>query len=64
MLKPDWHFLVVLQKEERAIKQFQLNSWTDYHKVPNTTNSLMQLMEMVFEWLKHNGKGPITVHCM
>ncbi|KAK3090599.1 hypothetical protein FSP39_012997, partial [Pinctada imbricata] len=53
-----------IKKEERAIKQFQLNSWPDSRKVPGTTNSLMQLIEMVYDWLKQNGKGPLTVHCM
>ncbi|XP_061192574.1 receptor-type tyrosine-protein phosphatase kappa-like [Saccostrea echinata] len=53
-----------IKKEERAIKQFQLKSWTETQIVPNNPDSMMQIIEMVYDWMKQNGKGPITVHCM
>ncbi|XP_062582035.1 receptor-type tyrosine-protein phosphatase kappa-like [Saccostrea cucullata] len=53
-----------IKKEERAIKQFQLKSWTENQIVPSNPDSMMQVIEMVYDWMKQNGKGPITVHCM
>ncbi|XP_060083634.1 receptor-type tyrosine-protein phosphatase kappa-like [Ylistrum balloti] len=52
-----------MKGEARAIKQFQLRSWSDSDKVPDTA-ALVQLLDMVCDWLKQSGKGPITVHCM
>lgn len=53
-----------IKKEERAIKQFQLKTWTENQIVPSNPDAMMQVIEMVYDWMKQNGKGPITVHCM
>ena len=57
-------FLFCEQKEERAIKQFQLKTWTEGQIVPSNLDSMIEVIEMVYDWMKQNGKGPITVHCM
>ncbi|KAJ8306600.1 hypothetical protein KUTeg_017145 [Tegillarca granosa] len=53
-----------LKGEERAVKQFQLKSWSDFQKVPSNSSDLLQLYDSVQDWIKQNGRGPVTVHCM
>ncbi|KAH3897895.1 hypothetical protein DPMN_022091 [Dreissena polymorpha] len=50
--------------EDRAVKQFQFNTLPDYKSVPVRTSSLLRLTDAVLEWMRQNGKGPVTVHCM
>ncbi|XP_052229607.1 receptor-type tyrosine-protein phosphatase alpha-like isoform X2 [Dreissena polymorpha] len=50
--------------EDRAVKQFQFNAWPDYKSVPVGTSGLLRLTDAVQEWMRQNGKGPVTVHCM
>ncbi|KAK3591264.1 hypothetical protein CHS0354_010629 [Potamilus streckersoni] len=53
-----------LKGEDKAVKQFQFNSWPDFKSVPNSTTAFIKLLDAVQEWTKQNGKGPVTVHCM
>ena len=44
----------------KHVKVFQLTCWPMGHKVPTSTNSLVELMNMVEKWRqKHN--GPVAV---
>ncbi|KAH3692028.1 hypothetical protein DPMN_194904 [Dreissena polymorpha] len=53
-----------MQGEDRAVKLFQFNALPDYKSVPVGTSSLLRLIVAVLEWMRQNGKGPVTVHCM
>ncbi|KAH3897914.1 hypothetical protein DPMN_022110 [Dreissena polymorpha] len=53
-----------MQGEDRAVKQFQFNALPDYKSVPVGTSSLLRLTNAMQEWMRQNGKGPVTVHCM
>ncbi|XP_041359713.1 receptor-type tyrosine-protein phosphatase kappa-like [Gigantopelta aegis] len=53
-----------IKGEERAVKQFQFKSWPDYQTIPNSVTALLRLQKLVSDWLKQNGKGPISIHCM
>ncbi|KAH3897934.1 hypothetical protein DPMN_022130 [Dreissena polymorpha] len=53
-----------MQGEDRAVKQFQFNALPDYKSVPVGTSSQLRLTDAVLEWMRHKGKGPVTVHCM
>ncbi|XP_048255953.1 receptor-type tyrosine-protein phosphatase kappa-like isoform X1 [Haliotis rufescens] len=54
----------LVKGEERAVKQFMFKSWPDYQTVPNSRTALLRLHKLTTDWLKQNGKGPVTIHCM
>jgi hypothetical protein len=40
---------------------FQLMCWPPGHKVPTSTNSLVELMNMVERWRQKTDYGPVVV---
>ncbi|XP_063226218.1 receptor-type tyrosine-protein phosphatase kappa [Bacillus rossius redtenbacheri] len=45
----------------RTVQLFQLTCWPMGHKVPTSTNSLVELMNMVERWRQRTDYGPVTV---
>nr|CAD7195704.1 unnamed protein product [Timema douglasi] len=45
----------------RTVQLFQLGCWPMGHKVPTSTNSLVELMNMVERWRQRTDYGPVTV---
>ena len=44
----------------RTVQLFQLTCWPMGHKVPTSTNSLVELMNMVERW-RQKASGPVAV---
>jgi len=40
---------------------FQLMCWPEGHKVPTSTNALVELMNMVERWRQRTDYGPVVV---
>ncbi|XP_066906293.1 receptor-type tyrosine-protein phosphatase kappa [Halyomorpha halys] len=45
----------------RTVQLFQLTCWPMGHKVPTSTNSLVELMNMVERWRQRTEYGPVVV---
>ncbi|XP_054277907.1 receptor-type tyrosine-protein phosphatase kappa-like [Macrosteles quadrilineatus] len=45
----------------RTVQMFQLTCWPDGHRVPTSTNSLVELMNMVERWRQRTDYGPVVV---
>jgi hypothetical protein len=45
----------------RTVQLFQLTCWPMGHKVPTSTNSLVELMNMVERWRQKTDYGPVVV---
>lgn len=45
----------------RTVQLFQLTCWPMGHKVPTSTNSLVELMNMVERWRQRCEYGPVVV---
>ncbi|XP_026473499.1 receptor-type tyrosine-protein phosphatase kappa isoform X1 [Ctenocephalides felis] len=45
----------------RTVQLFQLTCWPMGHKVPTSTNSLVELMNMVERWRQRTDYGPVCV---
>ncbi|KOB67756.1 Uncharacterized protein OBRU01_17263 [Operophtera brumata] len=46
----------------KTVQLFQLTCWPMGHKVPSSTNSLVELMNMVERWRQRTDYGPVCVH--
>ena len=45
----------------KTCQLFQLMCWPGGHKVPTSTNSLVELMNMVERWRQETDYGPVVV---
>lgn len=45
----------------RTVQLFQLTCWPIGHRVPTSTNSLVELMNMVERWRQRTDYGPVVV---
>lgn len=45
----------------RTVQLFQLTCWPMGHRVPTSTNSLVELMNMVERWRQRTDYGPVVV---
>lgn len=45
----------------RTVQLFQLMCWPMGHKVPTSTNSLVELMNMVEKWRQRTDYGPVCI---
>ncbi|KAH0818245.1 hypothetical protein GEV33_004546 [Tenebrio molitor] len=45
----------------KTVQLFQLTCWPMGHKVPTSTNSLVELMNMVERWRQRTDYGPVCV---
>lgn len=45
----------------KTVQLFQLTCWPMGHKVPTSTNSLVELMNMVERWRQRTDYGPVAV---
>lgn len=45
----------------KTVQLFQLTCWPMGHKVPTSTNSLVELMNMVERWRQRTDYGPVVV---
>ena len=45
----------------KTVQLFQLMCWPMGHKVPTSTNSLVELMNMVERWRQRTDYGPVAV---
>ena len=45
----------------KTCQLFQLMCWPSGHKVPTSTNSLVELMNMVERWRQKTDYGPVVV---
>lgn len=45
----------------KTVQLFQLTCWPMGHKVPSSTNSLVELMNMVERWRQRTDYGPVCV---
>ena len=45
----------------KTVQLFQLTCWPMGHKVPTSTNSLVELMNMVERWRQRSDYGPVAV---
>ena len=50
-----------VKAEPKTCKLFQLTCWPMEHKVPSSTNSLVELMNMVERWRQKTDYGPVVV---
>ncbi|XP_065569831.1 receptor-type tyrosine-protein phosphatase kappa-like isoform X2 [Artemia franciscana] len=48
----------------KTCQLFQLTCWPEGHKVPTSTNSLVELMNMVERWRQRSDYGPVVVVSM
>ena len=53
-------FLSLFLFSPRTVQLFQLTCWPLGHKVPTSTNSLVELMNMVERW-RQKANGPVAV---
>lgn len=45
----------------KSCQVFQLMCWPEGHKVPTSTNALVELMNMVERWRQRTDYGPVVV---
>ena len=45
----------------KTVQLFQLTCWPDGHKVPTSTNALVELMNIVERWRQRTDYGPVLV---
>lgn len=45
----------------RMVQLYQLTCWPMGHKVPTSTNSLVELMNIVERWRQRTDYGPVAV---
>jgi hypothetical protein len=45
----------------KTCQVFQLMCWPEGHKVPTSTNALVELMNMVERWRQRTDYGPVVV---
>ncbi|KAK7072438.1 hypothetical protein SK128_004216 [Halocaridina rubra] len=50
-----------IKAEPKNCQLFQLMCWPQGHKVPTSTNALVELMNMVERWRQRTGYGPVVV---
>ncbi|XP_050714665.1 receptor-type tyrosine-protein phosphatase kappa-like isoform X4 [Eriocheir sinensis] len=50
-----------IKAEPKSCHLFQLMCWPQGHKVPTSTNALVELMNMVERWRQRTGYGPVVV---
>ena len=50
-----------VKAEPKKCQLFQLTCWPMEHKVPTSTNSLVELMNMVERWRARSDYGPVVV---
>lgn len=50
-----------IKAEAKTCQLFQLMCWPQGHKVPTSTNALVELMNMVEKWRQRTGYGPVIV---
>ncbi|XP_053633111.1 receptor-type tyrosine-protein phosphatase kappa isoform X2 [Cherax quadricarinatus] len=50
-----------IKAEPKTCHLFQLMCWPQGHKVPTSTNALVELMNMVERWRQRTGYGPVVV---
>lgn len=50
-----------IKAEPKSCNLFQLMCWPQGHKVPTSTNALVELMNMVERWRQKSGYGPVVV---
>ncbi|CAL4064438.1 unnamed protein product [Meganyctiphanes norvegica] len=50
-----------IKAEPKSCQLFQLMCWPQGHKVPTSTNALVELMNMVERWRQQSGYGPVVV---
>ncbi|CAG9564150.1 unnamed protein product [Danaus chrysippus] len=50
-----------LKAPPKTVQLFQLTCWPMGHKVPSSTNSLVELMNMVERWRQRTDYGPVCV---
>ncbi|RXG67266.1 Receptor-type tyrosine-protein phosphatase U, partial [Armadillidium vulgare] len=50
-----------IKAEPKTCQLFQLLCWPQGHKVPTSTNALVELMNMVERWRQRMGHGPVLV---
>jgi len=50
-----------VKADPKTVQLFQLTCWPMEQKVPMSTNSLVELMNMVERWREHTGYGPVIV---
>ncbi|XP_076054235.1 receptor-type tyrosine-protein phosphatase kappa-like isoform X10 [Oratosquilla oratoria] len=50
-----------IKAEPKSCQLFQLMCWPQGHKVPTSTNALVELMNMVERWRQRTGYGPVVV---
>ena len=50
-----------IKAEPKNCQLFQLMCWPQGHKVPTSTNALVELMNMVENWRQKTDYGPVVV---
>uniref|UniRef100_A0A6A7GA86 Receptor-type tyrosine-protein phosphatase kappa-like isoform X2 n=1 Tax=Hirondellea gigas TaxID=1518452 RepID=A0A6A7GA86_9CRUS len=50
-----------IKADTKSCQLFQLMCWPQGHKVPTSTNALVELMNMVEKWRQRTGYGPVIV---
>lgn len=50
-----------VKAEPKTTQIFQITCWPERHKVPTSTNSLVELMNMVERWRQRTTYGPVLV---
>ncbi|XP_066954570.1 receptor-type tyrosine-protein phosphatase kappa isoform X2 [Macrobrachium rosenbergii] len=50
-----------IKAEPKNCQLFQLMCWPQGHRVPTSTNALVELMNMVERWRQRTGYGPVVV---
>lgn len=50
-----------IKAEAKTTQFFQITCWPLDHKVPTSTNALVELMNMVERWRQRTNYGPVVV---
>ena len=50
-----------VKAEPKTTQFFQITCWPHEHKVPTSTNALVELMNMVERWRQRSNYGPVVV---
>ncbi|XP_022258923.1 receptor-type tyrosine-protein phosphatase U-like [Limulus polyphemus] len=50
-----------VRTEPKTTQLFQITCWPNGHKVPTSTNALVELMNMVERWRQRSAYGPVVV---
>ena len=51
-------------EEDRIIKQFQLTNWEKQAEVPESPESILDVLEAIEKWQEESGPTSVTFHCM